>query len=231
MSNLKVMCWNVENLFLPPAHDAAGRVRFQRKLANLAAVIDREQPDVLALQEVGPNGALAALQQALTHAMPHALEGIPDGRGIRVAFRSRHPVTSQHTIQPFPPLLRPVQTVDPVFDDPATDADESLTQAMGRGALEVEIDLQGVAVTVITAHFKSKLISYARRRADVTGSQFSPRDEDERYRYAAYALYRRTGEAMTIRDRINALLSGGIRGNRIRGKGRGGRRRWCSAAI
>ncbi|MFO8238323.1 MAG: endonuclease/exonuclease/phosphatase family protein [Prochlorococcaceae cyanobacterium] len=208
MSSLKVMCWNVENLFLPPADDAAAQDRFLRKLANLAAVIDGEQPDVLALQEIGPDGALEALQQALTHSMPHALEGIPDRRGIRVAFLSKHPISRQHTIQRFPPLIRPVQAVDPVFDDPATEPDESLNQAMGRGALEVEIDLDGEAVTVITAHFKSKLISYARRRPDAAGSTFSPRDEDERYRYAAYALYRRTGESVTIRDRINALLSG-----------------------
>ncbi len=46
-------------------------------------------------------------------------------------------------------------------------------------------------VIVITAHFKSKLISYPRLKGVVAGSTFSPNDEDERYRYAAYALYRR----------------------------------------
>ena len=46
-------------------------------------------------------------------------------------------------------------------------------------------------MTVITAHFKSKLISYPRLKGVVAGSTFSPNDEDERYRYAAYALYRR----------------------------------------
>lgn len=48
------MCRNVENPFLPPAVHAAAQDRFQRKLANLPAVIDGEQPDVQALQEVDP---------------------------------------------------------------------------------------------------------------------------------------------------------------------------------
>jgi endonuclease/exonuclease/phosphatase family metal-dependent hydrolase len=208
MSNLKVMCWNVENLFLPPAHDAAGRVRFQRKLANLAAVIDREQPDVLALQEIGPNGALAALQQALNHSMSHAAEGAPEtggepDRAIRVAILSTRPLRAIRSISHFPDLIRPVQQKDPDFDKPDTAADESLLAAMGRSALEVVVEVDGIEVTVITAHFKSKLISYPR-----PNGRFSPKNEDERYRYAAYALYRRTGEAVTIRDRINALLSG-----------------------
>jgi endonuclease/exonuclease/phosphatase family metal-dependent hydrolase len=32
-------------------------------------------------------------------------------------------------------------------------------------------------------------------------------DEGERYRYAAYALFHRTGEAVTIRERVNELLA------------------------
>jgi hypothetical protein len=68
MPTLKVMCWNVENLFLPPPGDGPAVERFQCKLANLAAVIDEQQPDVLALQEIGPDGALAVLQGALSTA-------------------------------------------------------------------------------------------------------------------------------------------------------------------
>jgi len=89
MPSLKVMTWNVENLFLPKDGDTEQKKKsFQDKLANLAAVIEQHQPDVLALQEVGPDGALAALQDALATPMPHALEGLPDSRGIRVAFLS-----------------------------------------------------------------------------------------------------------------------------------------------
>ena len=209
MTTLKVMCWNVENLFLPPPGDGPAVEQFQRKLANLAAVIDEQQPDVLALQEIGPDGALAVLQGALSTSLPHASSGIADGRGIRVAFLSRYAIQQHRDIQPFPALIKAVQARDPIFDDAETEEDESLTQAMGRGGLEISIDVDGKEVSLLNAHFKSKLISYARRRPDVPGSRFQPRDEDERYRYAAYALYLRTGEAMTIRDRLNALLSGG----------------------
>jgi len=214
MTTFKVMNWNVENLFLPDPAKPQSQQHFKDKLAKLAAVIDQEQPDVLALQEIGPNGALAALQKALSHAMPHAAEGDPEAgsepnRAIRVAILSTRPLKAIRTISPFPDPIRPVQQKDPVFDKPGTPADESLLGAMGRSALEVVVEAGGTEVTVITAHFKSKLISYPRLKGVVAGSTFSPNDEDERYRYAAYALYRRTGEALTIRDRLNAILSSG----------------------
>ena len=63
-----VMTWNVQNLFLPSHDDGPDdQATFQQKLACVAAVINQEQPHVLALQEVGPNGALGHLQAALTH--------------------------------------------------------------------------------------------------------------------------------------------------------------------
>lgn len=208
MPSLTVMTWNVENLFHPDA-DATHEKRqlFQTKLATLAAVIEQEQPDLLALQEVGPNGALSALQQALCTPMHHALSGEPDRRGIRVAFLSRLPFTASTQIGPFPALIRPLQERDPIFDDVETPEDESLTAEMGRGALEVTVEVEGTSVTLLNTHFKSKLITYPRQRGLVQGSRFQPKDEGERYRYAAYALYRRTGEAVTLRERINQLLA------------------------
>jgi endonuclease/exonuclease/phosphatase family metal-dependent hydrolase len=170
-------------------------------------VIDREQPDVLALQEIGPDGALQALRGALATPMPNALAGQPDGRGIRVAFLSRLPFTSSAEIRPFPTLIQPVQQKDQIFDDPQTPEDESLTNQMGRGGLEVTVEVEGTPVTILSVHFKSKLITYPRQRGLVQGSRFQPKDEGERYRYAAYALYRRTGEAMTVRERVNRLLA------------------------
>lgn len=211
MAAFKVMNWNVENLFLPNPLKPESQRDFENKLAKLAAEIDKEQPDVLALQEIGPNGALAALQQALTHSMPHAAEGNQEAggepnRAIRVAILSTRPLSAIRSINSFPDLIRPVQQKDSIFNKPATPADESLLASMGRSALEVVVEVDGTEITVITAHFKSKLISYPRLRGN-----FNPKDENERYRYAAYALFRRTGEALTIRDRINAILSSGAK--------------------
>jgi exonuclease III len=59
MPSLTVMTWNVENLFLAEAEDTAQKKqRFQSKLADLAAVIEQQQPDVIPLQEIGPDGAV-----------------------------------------------------------------------------------------------------------------------------------------------------------------------------
>jgi endonuclease/exonuclease/phosphatase family metal-dependent hydrolase len=208
MTPCTIVTWNVQNLFLPSNPEGPdNQATFQRKLASLAAVIDHTKPDVLALQEVGPDGVLGLLQGVLTHQLPHAIEGQPDGRGIRVAFLSTVPFDATRHIRPFPNLVRAVQTKDPIFDNLSTPADESLAAMMGRGALEVMVSIGGVPVTVVTAHFKSKLVSYARQRGLVGGSKFGPNDEGERYRYAAYGLYLRTAETMTIRQRLNEILA------------------------
>jgi hypothetical protein len=85
-----MLTWNLQNLFAastpdgPPAPEA-----FDTKLASLAEVLDAQQPDVAALQELGPPEALAQLQDRLSHQLPHQqLSAHPDGRGIRVGFLS-----------------------------------------------------------------------------------------------------------------------------------------------
>jgi predicted extracellular nuclease len=59
---------------------------------------------------------------------------------------------------------------------------------------------------VVTAHLKSKLISYPRQAGIVTGTQWQPNDDGERLRYAGYAASLRTAEAMTIRAHLDTLL-------------------------
>jgi hypothetical protein len=208
MATLRVMTWNLENLFAPDRDDGPAEAQFQRKLGALATLIDGVRPHLLALQEVGPEDALGRLQAALGHAMPHAAAGIPDDRGIRVALLSTEELTDIRHLRAFPGQVRPVQVRDPVFDDPATAGDEALTARMGRGGLEAGITLGGIPVRILTAHFKSKLIGYERRPGLVRGHPFQPNDEGERCRYAAYALSRRTGEALTIRQRLNEILAG-----------------------
>jgi endonuclease/exonuclease/phosphatase family metal-dependent hydrolase len=222
MAAFKVMTWNVQNLFLPTDSDGPdNQAIFQEKLNSLASVIDQERPHILALQEVGPNGALHQLQGTLTHPMSHAIEGQPDDRGIHVAFLSTEQFQSTRHLRPFPNLIRPIQAKDPIFDNPNTPEDESLTSMMSRGGLEVSVSIDAILVTIVTAHFKSKLISYARQGGVVGGSQFQPNDEGERYRYSAYGLYKRTGDAMTIRERLNEILADPLDpGNITAGTGR-----------
>ena len=82
--------------------------------------------------------------------------------------------------------------------------DEATTGQMGRGALEATMDIDGTAVTVVAAHFKSKLISYLCQAGVVEGPQFAPNEEGERLRYAVYL---RAAEAMTIRAHLDGLLA------------------------
>jgi endonuclease/exonuclease/phosphatase family metal-dependent hydrolase len=204
MAALRVMTWNVQNLFLHGEKDGPKtQAAFDAKVRSLAAVIDDQKPHVLALQEIGSDGAFGALRSALSHEMPHAAVGEPDRRRIRVAFLSTRPLRSIHRLKAFPGGLKPVQVKDSALDHPDTPGDESAINEMGRGALEVTISVGGWDVTILNAHLKSKLIQYP----DNGGSRFEPRNEGERCRYSAYALFRRTGEAVTVRERLNALLA------------------------
>lgn len=105
MTMFKAMTWNVENLFRPaPGATQVDQQRFQRKLTLLADVVNKLDPDVVALQEIGGEGPLHALQQALGGTYPHhAVSAFPDRRGIRIAFLSKHTVDEQTDIVDFPP--------------------------------------------------------------------------------------------------------------------------------
>jgi len=110
MAQFRVMTWNVENLFGVGGEDGPEtEVELDAKIESLRAVIDAQNPHVLALQEIGSESALARLQQALAVAMPHRELGKPDKRGIRVAFISRRTLHDRVEIQPFPPGLLPIQ--------------------------------------------------------------------------------------------------------------------------
>ena len=85
-------------------------------------------------------------------------------------------------MHPFPDRLLPVQ----VNDDGGTGS------SMGRGALRVRVRADGRDVDLLTCHLKSKLLTFP-------GPRFSPHDEDERARFASYALFRRSAEATTVR--------------------------------
>ena len=87
MATFKVMTWNVENLLTPSPGDADELHVFQQKLLVLSTIINQEHPDVVALQEVGGEGPLVELQDALGGTYPHrAISVFPDQRGIRVCF-------------------------------------------------------------------------------------------------------------------------------------------------
>ncbi len=204
MTAFKAMTWNVENLFRPASGvTQADQQRFQRKLALLADVINRLDPDVVTLQEIGGEEPLHDLQQALDGGYPHrAVSAFPDSRGIRVAFLSKHTVDEQEDIVDFPP--------GPALDirDLTATGGSTPINRMGRGALRIRVTKNGLTVDLITAHLKSKLLSFPRPGG---GTDFSTRDEGKRAQVAGIALMRRMAEAVTLRIRVNALLEGNNR--------------------
>ena len=200
MTAFKAMTWNVENHFRPKP-DAVEEVkqRYQRKLDLLADVIERLDPDVVALQEIGGEHGeepLDDLQQALGGTYPHrTLSAFRDGRDIQVAFLSKHTVDEREDVVDFPE--------GPALD--IHDLDEAGNpkpiERMGRGALRVRVTKDDLTVDLITAHLKSKLLTFP-------GGRFSPRSEEERAQVAGIALMRRMAEAVTLRIWVNGLLGG-----------------------
>ncbi|WP_369196315.1 endonuclease/exonuclease/phosphatase family protein [Streptomyces djakartensis] len=195
--------WNLENLYRPggpygPEDEAA----YEAKLAALAAVITELDPTLLGVQEVGDPEALKDLAGMLDDGWHLALSEHADSRGIRVGFLSRVPLTVVADTASFPAELRPVQ-VD--------DAGTTVTGA-GRGFLAVEAGEGGPtgsgSLRVAVCHLKSKLLSYPHGR-------FQPRDEGERARYGAYALYRRAAEAAALRALADELLAGDGQGRDV----------------
>lgn len=201
MVTFGAMTWNVENLFAPgPGTEEEERDGYGRKLGLLASVIGEAGPDVVALQEVGGEDALRDLGEALGGDYPHrALSAFPDRRGIRVAFLSRYAFEETEDLADFPP--GPALEVSDLTD---TGGSEPVVR-MGRGALRVRVRKEGLAVNLLTAHLKSKLLSFPRP----WGTGFAPEDEDERAQAAGVALHRRAAEAVTVRIRANGLLESG----------------------
>jgi endonuclease/exonuclease/phosphatase family metal-dependent hydrolase len=193
-----MLTWNVQNLFAAETEDGPpSQEAFDAKLASLAEVLDAQRPDVAALQELGPPEVLAQLQERLTHELPHQeLSAHPDGRGIRVGFLSRLPLVAPVQLHPLAVGLAPVQVGD---DDQNPATPPAATTTMGRGALQVTVTAHGHPLTLVAAHLKSKLLTFP-------GGRFQPRDEAERARFGAYALYLRAAQAATLRAHLEQLL-------------------------
>jgi endonuclease/exonuclease/phosphatase family metal-dependent hydrolase len=197
----RIVTWNVENFFPPgTAYGPKTQALYDGKVANLAGVIKDLTPDVIALQEVGADSALADLQQALGEGYQgaaHAHRGTPDGRGIAVALLARHALGDVSEVSLFPAGSITSVVTEPAEGDPIT--------KMSRGAVCASVNVGGKKIRVLAAHLKSKLLTYPGAGGN---ARFSPHDEDERARVAAIALFRRASEATALRAKANSLVVG-----------------------
>jgi predicted extracellular nuclease len=192
---IRIGTWNLENLFKPPSPYAPEtQAEYDAKLDALAETITRMDPHVLAVQEVGDPAALDDVAGRIGGSwhIETAAPEVGTDHAIRVGILSRVKLHQPQQISAFPDKLRPIQQGDGTNDNSDT---------MGRPALHVRVTIDGTEFHIVTAHFKSKLLTFP-------GGRFSPTDEGERARVAAYAIYRRTAEAATVRDAATGLLTG-----------------------
>ncbi|WP_314149354.1 endonuclease/exonuclease/phosphatase family protein [uncultured Leifsonia sp.] len=190
---LTVATWNLENFF--PAGTPFGpdtQSVFDHKVQLLAATIRSSGADVVATQEVGDPAALDALLTELGPGWTGELSThFEAAHPIRVGFLTRLPVVETEQYSDIPARLHGVPTGD----------DGARLTAMGRGALRLRVTTGAGDADLVSVHLKSKLLSFP-------GGGFQPHDEDERARYAAYALLRRAAEAAAVRTFADALLDG-----------------------
>jgi hypothetical protein len=109
----KVMTWNLENLFLVGAASGPKTKNvYDAELAGLAAIINAQAPDALAVQEVGDPAALDDLEALLSGTWRRRVSDHPDHRQIRVAWLCKPDITASENIVAFPAPLMPVQSDD-----------------------------------------------------------------------------------------------------------------------
>jgi endonuclease/exonuclease/phosphatase family metal-dependent hydrolase len=205
MAAFTVMTWNVENFF-PVGHKDSNTGKtvtaeeFNAKLEYLVQRITEFNPDVIGLQEMGPQECLDALTEALGGKFKHSsLSKHPDGRGIRVAFISQHALEDVQHWDDFPDGA--LQTVP---DWPKDDQERTVSH-MSRGALSVIVEVAGTRIHLVNTHMKSKLVTYPATHPGGK-SRFGTDDENERARGAGLALLRRTAEAVAVRTNLNANM-------------------------
>ena len=202
-----VMTWNLENLEQPAADAPAdAKDRYQRKLQQISELIISAWPDLVGVQEIlaDPRNltppAFADLRAALGAEWNGCLSQRPDPRGIRVGWLARGQLSNPTDVAVYPPQV-PATTID--------DDGNQITAitAAKRGALAVTYTRSdGLTVHALTAHLKSKLLTFPGR--DGQPSQFDTRDEALRARFGLYALNQRAAEAVTVRAWATEQLHG-----------------------
>ena len=201
MTTFRVITWNVENLFMPKESDPfEEHEKYAFKLNLIANLIKEIEPDIVGFQEVGGEEPLQDLQVALNGQYPNlVVSNFPDRRGIRVAFLTKLEVTAVDEIVNFPP--NPATLVFKM----AGDSPAIPISRMGRGALLIQVRKDDLAIYLINAHLKSKLLTFKTK----TGrTSFSPINENQRAQEAGIALHRRAAEALTLRMHMNQLIEG-----------------------
>lgn len=183
---LTITTWNVQNF---SRTDSV----YADKLHLLTTTIQALGSDIVALQEVLDQDALTDLAKKLGF---HSYAAAPDGRGNRVAFLTRTAATQEPSAIDEWQLAPGVEVRD--FADTGT---IKSVPRFPRPALIITVLHNGKPVDIVTAHLKSKLLTFR--------GKFSTTDETLRAQTAYFALERRAAEATTLREHVTQLLKNG----------------------
>jgi endonuclease/exonuclease/phosphatase family metal-dependent hydrolase len=199
-----VMTWNLENFERPAAGaPEATREQYSGKLKQISELITGAGPDLVGVQEVLASDADLApgvfddLLKALGPGWTGCLSQRPDERGIRVGWLSTGQLTDPADIFRYPDGV------------PATKVDDQgpPISETKRGALAITYTRgDGLTVHALTAHLKSKLLTFPGH--DPHHPRFDTHDEGERARFGLYALDQRAAEAATLRAWATDQLQG-----------------------
>lgn len=199
-----VMTWNLENFERPAAGaPEAAREQYSGKLKQISELITGAGPDLVGVQEVLAShadlapGVFDDLLAALGPGWTGCLSQRPDERGIRVGWLSTGQLTGPADVFRYPDGV------------PATKVDDQgpLISETKRGALAVTCTRgDGLTVHALTAHLKSKLLTFPGH--DPQHPRFDTHDEGERARFGLYALDQRAAEAATVRAWATDQLHG-----------------------
>lgn len=185
---LTITTWNVQNFDTTEPLFSAKRAWIVQTLRALGS-------DVVALQEIKDRRALEAVADDLGFHAQAALPGNPQ-HAIRVAFLTRDPTPGP--AEPITKWRMPRGMKVRQLDDQGQL--QTLT-TFRRPALRIQVLYEGRAIDIITAHLKSKLLSF--------GPFFSTTDETLRARTGFLALQIRSAEALTLREHVSELLAHG----------------------
>jgi endonuclease/exonuclease/phosphatase family metal-dependent hydrolase len=195
--SFSVATFNTKDFFAPggPITPAL----FRAKVEHVAGQLLTARADLVALQEVGHQDALASLTSRLKNELPyaHVASAPPDRRGIRCAVLSRLPFESV-TIHAPATLTFPgfVEGDPPPF---------GTRMPLRRPVVHVRVrDEGGVAVDVLVAHFKSLLPMPLVRANGEAVLASTGRDLAEGF---LRSLVWRSAEALFVRSLVDDVLS------------------------
>jgi len=141
--------YNVKDFFSPVGDDS--RALHERKVACLARLIATAHADVVALQEVGAQGADCAVRSLFPDGITlNVTAGTPDDRGICNVVVSRLPVVESEVYAPGAVGFPAFRIGDPAPFDGRLE--------LRRGVVRVRVVADSIGpVDVIACHLKSKL--------------------------------------------------------------------------